>query len=267
MRKVFFAMVVAGLAFAGGMLFNNKEALTRLRGWIGPRPPGIVEIAGKSTDSKESRASSKPPSDFASGSSSHLNLNSSASDDLGDKGIPAAPTPPLSLSGDEPRSRPSGEPKSSSSKTSSKERDVAASRPAEAPRPLDTEALTASAGAPAPDPSDESPPLESPLDVKTAEPKTIDPAVRRAKDSVAESSPSADAPEWRILRTRMKQLGVTRFWLEGEPDGRCRFHCLVPITAGARSVGRQFEAEGVDPLKAADSALRRIALWKATEDE
>ena len=126
---------------------------------------------------------------------------------------------------------------------------------------------------PEPDAGDESPPRESPADASTA-----DAEVRLARDSVdiakaakgqaqVESNPSALSPDWQVLRTRMKRLGVSRYWLEGEPDGRCRFHCLVPLAEDARSVSRQFESEAAEPLKAVDSALRRVALWKATEEE
>jgi hypothetical protein len=62
----------------------------------------------------------------------------------------------------------------------------------------------------------------------------------------------------------MKELGITRYWLEGEPDGLVQFRCVIPL-AGQRAVGQQFEAEGADELQAADAALRRVALWRATE--
>ena len=62
----------------------------------------------------------------------------------------------------------------------------------------------------------------------------------------------------------MGALGVSRYGIEGEPGGRVRFHCLIPI-AGKRAVAQQFEAEGDDELQAARLALRRVALWRAAE--
>jgi hypothetical protein len=84
--------------------------------------------------------------------------------------------------------------------------------------------------------------------------------------------PIANAPaavpattgEWAEVRRSMRELGVSRYGIEGEPGGRVRFHCVIPL-AGQRAVGQHFEAEGDDELAAARSALRRVALWRATE--
>jgi hypothetical protein len=63
----------------------------------------------------------------------------------------------------------------------------------------------------------------------------------------------------------MRALGVSRYGLDGDPGGRVRFHCVIPL-AGGRAVGQHFEAEGKDDLEAALACLRRVALWRATED-
>lgn len=70
--------------------------------------------------------------------------------------------------------------------------------------------------------------------------------------------------DWSELRRKMRELGVTRYGIEGEPGGRVRFHCIIPL-AGKRAVGQHFEAEGDDEVQAATSALRRVTLWRATE--
>ena len=70
--------------------------------------------------------------------------------------------------------------------------------------------------------------------------------------------------DWGTIRRKMRALGVARYGIEGEPDGRVRFHCVIPL-AGRRAVGQQFEAEGDDEIEAAQTALRRVALWRATE--
>ena len=106
-----------------------------------------------------------------------------------------------------------------------------------------------------------SPPPRSdapPVDLAMPEPPPkVDPAV------VPTSTPS-DARDWSEIRRRMKELGVTRYEVEGETSGRSRFRCLIPL-AGRRAVGQQFEGEGDDDFQAAESALRRVALWRATE--
>ena len=77
-------------------------------------------------------------------------------------------------------------------------------------------------------------------------------------------APSAGA--WADLRRKMVSLGVTRYGVEGEPAGRVRFHCLIPL-AGRRAVAQQFEADGDDEFQAAEAALRRVMLWRATEEQ
>ena len=61
----------------------------------------------------------------------------------------------------------------------------------------------------------------------------------------------------------MQSLGVTRYTMEGEPGGRVVFWCLIPL-AGRQAVTQRFEGEGDDEVHAAQAAIRRIALWKAT---
>jgi hypothetical protein len=62
----------------------------------------------------------------------------------------------------------------------------------------------------------------------------------------------------------MQALGIARYSMEAEIDGRVRFSCVIPVD-GLRAVGHQFEAEGDDEYQAAEVALRRVALWQATE--
>ena len=62
----------------------------------------------------------------------------------------------------------------------------------------------------------------------------------------------------------MQSLGVSRYTIEGEPGSRIVFSCLIPL-AGRQAVTQRFEAEGDDLVQAARAALRRIALWRATQ--
>lgn len=106
--------------------------------------------------------------------------------------------------------------------------------PAPAPAPVATEAA-ASASAP-----------------------MADPAVSTAALPAASPDPTA----WAETCRRMRDLGITKYWVEGEPSGAVRFRCLVPI-AGEGAVAQQFEAEGDAVADAAEAALRRVALWRA----
>jgi hypothetical protein len=66
------------------------------------------------------------------------------------------------------------------------------------------------------------------------------------------------------LERKMQTLGVTRFTIDGDPGGRVVFSCLIPL-AGRQAVTQRFEAEGDDVVEAAQAALRRVALWRATQ--
>jgi len=71
------------------------------------------------------------------------------------------------------------------------------------------------------------------------------------------------AGDWGALRRKMQALGVTRYTIEGEPGGRVVFSCLIPL-AGRQAISQRFEAEGDDEFQAAQAAIRRISLWRAT---
>jgi hypothetical protein len=75
---------------------------------------------------------------------------------------------------------------------------------------------------------------------------------------------SSGSMTWGDLRSRMRALGVTQYWIEGEPDGHVRFRCVTSFV-GQRAVAHYFEAEGDDVLSAGESALTRVMLWQATE--
>jgi hypothetical protein len=85
-----------------------------------------------------------------------------------------------------------------------------------------------------------------------------------AGDAKATAEIPADPTDWTEVRHALRTLGVSRYGIDGEPGGRVRFHCVIPL-AGRRAVGQHFEAEADDELQAARAALRRIALWRASE--
>jgi hypothetical protein len=86
-----------------------------------------------------------------------------------------------------------------------------------------------------------------------------------AADEPLTPAPPAETGEWAEVRKSMRALGVSRYGIDGEPGGRVRFHCVIPL-AGRRAVSQHFEAEADDDLQAARAALKRVALWKATDE-
>ncbi len=89
------------------------------------------------------------------------------------------------------------------------------------------------------------------------------PLLPPAPSAKNDTNSSGSSPDWAALRRKMQSLGVTRYTIEGEPDGRVIFWCLIPL-AGRQAVAQRFEGEGDDESHAAQAAIRRIILWQAT---
>lgn len=123
--------------------------------------------------------------------------------------------------------------------------------------PIQAAAPNDSAAAPATNPFEA---VASSPGEKPPQPAAIDPSVRLASRS---SGPEGQT-DWAEVRAQMEDLGVGRFWVEGEFGGPVIFRCVVPMI-GDRAVSQHFEAEGDDLISAARVTLRRIALWRATE--
>jgi len=229
-RRAFFAVVLVAASFAGGAAINSP-GLAWARSMLNDQVRGTGRPRAD-TPARPGTAAPGPKADPA--------------DALSD--IPSAPAPALVL--DAPRLGP---PPSAGGKPSRADAEPTTGRDepwkgdgdgdadARAPEPLDPKALAG---------------------LDEAEPKGVAaPAVDRAVDHAGGDRAAGEKGD---LRRRMKTLGVTRYWVEGEPGGPSRFRCVIP-TAGGRAVGQHFEAEGDDDLQAAEAALRRVALWKATE--
>jgi hypothetical protein len=106
-------------------------------------------------------------------------------------------------------------------------------------------------------------PEPAPLPRLDTPPKS-DPVARLA--SVERPATSSTPSTWADLRKKMKDLGITRYTIEGETEGRVRFCCVIPVE-GLKAIGHHFEAEGDDEQQAAEAALKRITLWKATSTQ
>ena len=85
-----------------------------------------------------------------------------------------------------------------------------------------------------------------------------------AQSSTGRKSTRVAEDEWTILESRMQTLGVSRFTLRANRGDPIVFACLIPV-AGRQAVTERFEAEGDDVIHAAQSVLRRIVLWRATQ--
>ena len=72
--------------------------------------------------------------------------------------------------------------------------------------------------------------------------------------------------EWALIESRMQTFGVKTFTIEGTPGGPVIFSCFIPV-AGQQAVTERFEAEGENVMRAAQAALRRVVLWRATQPQ
>jgi hypothetical protein len=122
-----------------------------------------------------------------------------------------------------------------------------------------------------PEPADSR--VSNPPSGSSQEPATLPPldsvtrlASLERPDPSPSSSPSAGSRDWATIRKKMKDLGVARYTIEGEADGHVRFSCVIPVE-GLKAVGHHFEAEADDEYQAAEAALKRVALWKATSSQ
>ena len=283
MRQLVLVVVLVAAAFLGGAFVNGpglQWAQTRVLRSLGLNNGGeIISVDLKSTASSEatSNGSAKPDGDTIQGSlapvPSILTEDKSSKEDTSDRASrfqargksatngtassrsPASPSP---LSAKHARAR------------------TLAQSPGLEPVPSDPGVTPAGAvSSPGPDqmPSrtalDTAPaiidslaallPANPPSSNSALPPSSSTPAITSALKSIAGGSDN-----WVILERKMQSLGVSRYTMDGEPGGRVVFSCLIPL-AGRQAVAQRFEADGDDMIHAAQAALRRIALWRATQ--
>ncbi len=266
-RHVLFALVLVAAAFAGGAAINGP-GLAWLQRAVGAGPSIIVD-GGPAPGSPAAR----PPRQFptAKGPPLRVDLDRVASDrkKAGVGSAVAAAAPPESRFPPESPSSPASAlvrlPDGPAPETP-----PMPARPATAP-PASTPPLVADRGAPAP--AGLAPPLDLPPD-SGPPPAKSDPVARLASAAIPDTppdpvpapatSPAASPRDWGEIRRRLRASGVARYTIEAETEGRVRFSCVIPVD-GLRAVGHHFEADGDDEYQAAEAALRRVALWRATE--
>jgi hypothetical protein len=246
-RRAVFALMLIGAAFAGGAAINGPGLAWLQRNFAGS--PSIIVDADDPT--RPHPAGNPPPRQFPTAKAPPLMV------DLG-------PAAPASNASKKAEARAPTELALSETPLLPESPATPASALAPLPKP---EAAPAEEDPPVPPlPSDEakSSPLEPATLPKLDTPPKSDPVARLA--SVERPATSSSSTTWADLRKKMKDLGVARYTLEGEADGRVRFRCVIPVE-GLKAVGHHFEAEGDDEQQAVDAALKRIALWKATSSQ
>jgi hypothetical protein len=279
-RQLVLVIVLVAASFLGGAFVNGpglQWVQTRVLRSLGLNNGGeITSVDLKSTPSSEVSTNgsvlAKPEADTTQGTPSQ--------------------TPPLLTENELPKhdtsDRPSdfqtrGKSTTNNSPASSRSRPVLSTSSVK-----DQRALTQSAGRP-PIPSDpgvttasamSSPaPAHSALDNAPAIIDSLAALLPSSPPSSNSPSPPSSSPpplpsalkaiaggsdNWAILERKMQSLGVSRYTMDGEPGGRVVFSCLIPL-AGRQAVSQRFEAEGDNMVHAAQAALRRIALWQATQ--
>ncbi len=278
MRKALFAIVLIAASFAGGAVINGpglRWAQTFLLSRLNMDGEGDVDASATPGEPAEEIPSRPIPPLVITPSPSEANTSNAPAPS-------SAPAPDDSHEAVARASRPAPAESSSPSHL-----------PGLAPVP-EGPSSTPAREQPQPRPvavADATPPaIQIEADRKVESPgdpdKSHDSAIRRVSltnnpgdDAPAEVPPLSLSPpepspaagpsgsgDWAEVRETMRTLGVSRYGTEGEPGGRVRFHCVIPL-AGRRAVSQHFEAEGDDDLQAARAALKRVALWKATEGD
>ena len=262
LRQAIFVLVLVGAAFAGGAAINGPGLAWLQRNLIGG--PTII-VDGSAPADEPGRAAKRFPT--ASGSTLTFPVAASA----GNTPSKDRPTPPTTTF-----------PPATANPSDSSDPGLLGLPGPAGPDPA---ALAAAATIPPATTDPASPldlpaldlPLEAPTASATTPPTTSvpksDPITRLASTEGLDStlSPASTDPtplspgrDWTEIRQRLKGLGVSRYNVDAELEGRVRFSCVIPVD-GLRAVGHHFEADGDDIFQAVDATIRRITLWRATE--
>jgi hypothetical protein len=229
---------------------SSPEPASSAQGGVGNVLGSLLGLKGEDKDAKKANTGSSPPSPSpaatAEKASKPIRRAAASSETRASSAGSPGLDPPLESTparGDAgaPAARPS-------------------SGPASAPAPLDPSVAPAVLASLSPSASSRS------ADGDRAAAEMI--PLEKAPSSAGPPPPpgagaGADPASWPALRRKLQAAGVTRYTIEGEPGGRVVFSCLIPL-AGRQAVTQRFEAEGDDEFQAAQGAIRRIALWRAT---
>ena len=298
MRKGLFAVMLVAASFAGGAVVNGPGLrwaqamiLNRADGDGDGPVPGEVLLPPPDASSESIPSAPVPPVILEPARPAFSREKPRGKDGGTAPGKGEAPAPPTPAAAEVAPPAPAPEPKAPPApepKTPAPPEPKGQGPGDPAPSGRDVESRAAKPPKDLPPTLDELPSLELPADPPA--PKALDGAGRgepwTASTNAAgdaprppEAAPASTAPanagrsvrtnstspgDWAQVRRSMVALGVARYGIEGEPGGRARFYCVIPL-AGRRAVGQHFEAEGDDEIQAAQVALRRVALWLAAE--
>jgi hypothetical protein len=275
-RQVVLVVVLVTAAFLGGVFVNGpglRWAQTQVLGSLGLNDGGeiaSVDLKGPANPDMTGDGFRPAKAGAETASGPLAPIPSLAMD--GQKARPAASpsSPPLLIS---PLASSHADADSRKGASRAAEKTQRASSDASAPGRLDldvTPAVASSASNPgAPDRDSAPARLDSLAALMLAgappPPDVPAPAPDASPSPRSEpASPSTGGDDWAALDRKMQNLGVSRFTIEGQPGARVVFSCLIPL-AGRQAVTQRFEAEGEDGFQAAQAALRRVALWRATQ--
>jgi hypothetical protein len=265
-RKAILVVALIGASFAGGAVVNGpglvwaQSYLTHQLGGDAP-PPVDDDLAAPSIEEIPLDDDSPPGGALPAAPLPPLEAGAVAASPVVDAPAPApAPAPTPAVEEPAPIDVSAADPPLSGPSVETAADDVPPPpAPSSAPSESALEAEEEPESAAWKDAPDTLAPARPILPGSPASPNAADPEVAAAGLTRAEGSES-----WGRMRQKLREAGVSRYWIEGELGGNVRLRCLIPL-AGQRAVGQQFEAEGASESLAAEGVLRRIALWKATE--
>ena len=274
MRQALFAVVLVAASFAGGAVVNGP-GLRWAQATVMNRL-GLHSGDDESGDPPPSAPDTPKPTTAGTSEPGPAGTTHEAAAD----GIPASPIPPLVI---EPSPAEPGKAQGGDKDKPNRRAGAAVSPHAPEPPAVSASPTVSGVDLPAlerPEPLPAAPRSDALKSVPAASNSLQTLAADAAVALAAAAAPPAplqtqtqtqtpapgDPTDWAGVRRALRELGVSRYGTEGEPGGRARFHCVIPL-AGRRAVGQHFEAEGDDELQAARAALRRVALWRVTEAE
>ncbi len=283
MRQLFLVVILVAASFFGGAFVNGpglQWAQTRVLRSLGLNQGGEIAsvelkpMATSESDPQVDSAASIPPKptlDAPQGLVAQVpslqTKNKAAKEDVSDQ-IGNAPRQTKLIAGR--LTSPSFQPTSSSPTNRSLPLGAPSDR---TPSQLDT-TVTPAGGIP----RDDSPRTSSRSSTDSA-PAILDSlAALLPVDPPSSTQPSPPLPSqvsaakvlvnqtdsWKTLERKMRSMGVIRYTIDGDLGGRVVFSCLIPL-AGRQAVAQRFEADGDDIIQATEAALRRIALFRATQ--
>jgi len=90
---------------------------------------------------------------------------------------------------------------------------------------------------------------------------------RNASEADSSEPPSTESQPltWKTARARLKEFGITHFYLQPDPNHEMyHFRCAYS-PGGDQRINRLFEAEAAEPLEAVQKVLAQVESWTARQ--